>query len=101
MRHDLLRSGDHNALRDLCVRYGVVELSLFGSFARGDAEGGSDVDLLVTFAPDRAVGFLTLARLQHELESLFGRAVDLVPKRGLKALIRDEVLPQAHVLYAA
>ena len=39
--------------------------------------------------------------LQDELEKLFGRPVDLVPKEGLHRVIRDQVLADAQVLYAA
>jgi predicted nucleotidyltransferase len=38
--------------------------------------------------------------MQRELASLFRRPVDLVPRNGLKPVIRDEVLSQAKVLYA-
>jgi len=88
-------------IADLCQRHGIQELALFGSALSNKFGGESDVDLLVTFRPDTRVGFLTLARVQHELEDLLGRAVDLVPKRGLKPAIRDSVLSSARVLYAA
>lgn len=39
--------------------------------------------------------------LQEDLEKLFGRSVDLVPKEGLHRVIRDQVLSDAQVLYAA
>ncbi len=39
--------------------------------------------------------------LQDDLEKLFGRPVDLVPKEGLHRVIRDQVLADAQVLYAA
>jgi predicted nucleotidyltransferase len=39
--------------------------------------------------------------MQRELADLFHRPVDLVPKDGLKPLIRDDVLSQARVLYAS
>jgi predicted nucleotidyltransferase len=47
------------------------------------------------------VTFLTLARMQRELEALLGRKVDLVPKDGLKPIIRDHILAAARVLYGA
>lgn len=87
-------------IADLCKRHGIQELALFGSALTQKFEGQSDVDLLVTFRPDARVGFLTLARVQHELEDLIGRTVDLVPKGGLKPAIRDSVLATARVLYA-
>jgi len=47
---------DHERLADLCRRFGVSKLEVFGSFASGDADGSSDVDLLVTFTPGTAQG---------------------------------------------
>jgi len=88
-------------LKDFCRRYQVRELALFGSMLRQDYRSDSDVDLLVSFEPAARVTFLTLARMQRELEALLGRTVDLVPKDGLKPVIRDHVLATARVLYAA
>ncbi|HKI03194.1 MAG TPA: nucleotidyltransferase family protein [Thermoanaerobaculia bacterium] len=88
-------------LADFCKRNRVQELALFGSAVRGELGEESDVDFLVTFEPGARVGFLTLARMQRELEELLGRQVDLVPKGGLKPVIRDSVLATARVLYAA
>jgi len=84
-----------------CRRYQLRELALFGSRLRRDHRPDSDLDLLVSFAPTARVTFLTLARMQRELEALVGRRVDLVPKEGLKPAIRDSVLSSARVLYAA
>ncbi len=84
----------------LCRRYRVRELSLFGSALRDDVRPDSDLDLLVLFDPEAEVGFLELAGLRRELASLLGRSVDLVPKRGLKPIIRDEILASARLLYA-
>ncbi len=89
------------SLAAVCSKYQVRELLVFGSMARGDAKGGSDVDLLVLFEKHAVVGLLKLARLQRELAVLLGRPVDLVPKDGLKPVLRDEVLAEAEVLYAA
>jgi len=88
-------------LTDFCRRYQVRELALFGSILGPDFSSSSDVDLLVTFEPAARVTFLTLARMQRELEALLGRDVDLIPKDGLKPVIRNQVLATARVLYAA
>lgn len=89
------------ALAALCRRYGVGELALFGPALRGPLRPESDIDLLVEFLPGVQVGMLTLSRLQRELADLLGRPVDLVPRRGLKPLIREDVEASAEVLYAA
>ena len=88
-------------LTDFCRRYQVRELALFGSMLGPDFDSSSDVDRLVTFEPAARVTFLTLARMQRELEALLGRPVDLIPKDGLKPVIRNQVLATARVLYAA
>lgn len=90
-----------SALFDLCRRYRVRELALFGSALRADFDDESDLDFLVEFDPDARVGFLTLLNLQRELALLFNRDVDLVPKAGLKPLLRQQVLAETEVLYAA
>lgn len=88
-------------LHALCRQYQVRELSLFGSALREDFRPDSDLDLLVEFEPDAPIGFLALARLQRELTQLLGRSVDLVPKDGLKPMIRDRILSQRAIVYAA
>jgi hypothetical protein len=92
---------DRDALARVCARYHVTELSLFGSAARGTSRPGSDVDLLVVFQEGAVVTLFTLIDLQTELSELLGRRVDLVPKGGLKATLKAEVLAEARVLYAA
>jgi hypothetical protein len=89
------------SIRELCRRYHVRELAIFGSALRLDFSETSDIDLLVEFEPEARVGFLTLSKMQRELSTIFHRPVDLVPKGGLKPKIRGEVLSSAQVLYAA
>lgn len=95
---------DFEALRPqlaaLCRRYGVAELSVFGSVARGEDRPDSDVDFLYLNDPHNVLG-LEFFGLQEKLEELLGRPVDLVPKDGLHWVIRDRVLAEARILYAA
>ena len=92
---------DRDGIADFCRRWTVVELAIFGSVARGDSREDSDLDVMVTFAPDAHIGLLSLARMENELSAMFNRKVDLVTKGGLKPLIRNEILAEAEVLYAA
>ena len=91
---------DERALADVCRRYGLAELSVFGSRARGDADPDSDVDLLFVVRPGAHLGW-RIEQLNDELEGLFGHRVDLVSKRTVHPLIRHDVLDSARVLYAA
>lgn len=87
-------------LADICRRYQVRELAIFGSALRDDFGEESDIDVLVEFQPGARVGLFRYFDLQSELERLFGRKVDLVSKKGLKPIIRDEVINTSEVLYA-
>ena len=88
-------------LARFCRQYQVHELALFGSMLSQDHRPDSDIDLLVSFHPGARVTFLTLARMQRELEALLERKVDLVLRDGRKPIIRDYILATARVLYAA
>lgn len=88
-------------LAEICRRYRVKELSVFGSAARGELRPESDIDLLVDLLPDARVGLFELWDLGEELERLVGRRVDLVPKGGLKKLIRPHILKESRLVYAA
>ena len=88
-------------LSNLCRRYHVRRLALFGSVLRNDFRPDSDVDVLVDFEAGAHVGFLTLSRMQRELSGLFQRPVDLVPMDGLKPVIRETVLSSAQDVYAS
>lgn len=74
---------DHDRLADLCKRYAVTRLEVFGSFTSGAAETGSDLDILVTFSPSAGIG-LEFVALHQELEHLFGRTVDLLTRTSVE-----------------
>ncbi len=90
-----------DGIADVCRRYGVRELAVFGSAARGDLRPESDIDILVEFIPGTRIGLVKFASLAEELTSLIGRTVDLVSKAGLKPWVRPEVLKEAQLVYAA
>lgn len=91
---------DHGKLTDLCRRWQVAELALFGSVLRDDFNPErSDVDILVQFLPEARIGLFALSRMKDELSEIFGRKVDLVPKGGLKPTIRDDVVASSQVVY--
>ena len=87
-------------IREICQRYHIRELGLFGSAARGEMRPDSDVDILVEFDPEANIGW-QFFDLEQELTALFGRHVDLGTKASLKPRIRSSVLRDLRVLYAA
>lgn len=91
----------HDQIAEICRRYRIAELSVFGSVARGEDRPDSDVDLLYVSVPDSTGSLWELWELRDELAQLFGRKVELVPKDNLHWVIRDRVLAEARPVYAA
>ncbi|MCK9630041.1 MAG: nucleotidyltransferase family protein [Methanoregula sp.] len=75
--------------------YSVKTIGVFGSVARDEQTGKSDIDLLVEFS--KPVGFVTFMRLENFLSERLGKQVDLVTSDSLKPVIRQGVL--AEVIY--
>ncbi len=86
---------------EICRKHKIRELSLFGSQVRGDFTDESDFDFLVDFLPDAERDFIIFGRIQTELEEIVNSRVDLVPKNGLKELIKQSVLSESEVIYEA
>jgi predicted nucleotidyltransferase len=99
---DTIHLPSREALTDLCLRWRISELAVFGSVARGSGRADSDIDLLVTFHPEAPWSTLDIVDLREELASLFGRRVDLVEERAIHNPIRKaSILRDKSVLYAA
>jgi predicted nucleotidyltransferase len=80
-------------LRNLGARFGIRNIRVIGSFARGDHHPDSDVDLLVDYVPGQS-GF-AFVRFCREAEALLGRKVDVATERSLHPMIRNTVLAEA------
>ena len=75
------RAISRDKITEFCRRWKITELALFGSVLRDDFRPDSDIDVLVSFAPDASWRFYDLVSMKEELETMFGRPVDLVEKR--------------------
>ena len=87
-------------LAEICRRYGVSRLALFGSALRDDFGPESDVDLLVEYLPGTRTG-LAFFTLQDELSAAIGRTVDLNTAGFLGPRILPTVLAGALPIYVA
>lgn len=95
-----LEDVDAAAIEAVCERFGVAELSIFGSAASGRLSADSDIDILYVLRDGVHLGW-AINDLSDELEQVLGRPVDLVAKRALHNRLRDAVLSEAKVVYAA
>lgn len=89
-------------------KYNIPALYLFGSYARGEANENSDIDLLVDTAGTTLTSLLRLGELYCDLETALGKAIDLVTVRSImqkhtmpsKDAFRDTVLKERVCLCA-
>jgi len=87
-------------IADLCSRWNIRRLALFGSTIRDDHRPDSDVDILVEFEPGHVPGF-DFITIQDELTEVIGRRIDLHTPATLSRHFRADVLDRAKTLYDA
>lgn len=69
---------------------GVTRSSVFGSYARGDEKGNSDIDILIE--PPEKMSLLGLAGLKLDLEEIFGKEVDIITYNSIHPLLKKYIL---------
>jgi predicted nucleotidyltransferase len=79
-----------------CQRWQISEISLFGSVLRDDFRPDSDIDVLVTFAPESRWSLFDLARMEDELAVILGRKVDLVERKAVEQ--SENYIRRKHIL---
>ena len=92
-------------IAEFCRKWNVSEFALFGSVLRDDFRPDSDVDVLVSWAPESRISLFDYPEMKEELEAIFGRKVDLVSKRGVEQssnwIRRKSILESARVVYGS
>jgi len=89
-------------IANICQRWHIEKLSLFGSVLRNDFTPESDIDILVEFESGFTPGFFKLYQIESELSDLFDqRRIDLVTPKFINHRIRDRILAEAEVCYVA
>jgi len=93
-----------DTLKAFCQKWQIAEFALFGSVLRKDFRPDSDLDVLVSFFPQAPWTLLDLVIMQHELQAIVKRDVDLIEKRAIENsenwIRRNEILSTAQVLYS-
>ena len=77
----------------------VLEIGIFGSFARNEMTATSDLDLLVEYS--RGTTILDIVKMKEELFILVGRKVDLVSKRAVQKRIMENIKNDLQTVYHA
>jgi uncharacterized protein len=78
-------------------KHEVKRASIFGSFARGTAKSGSDVDFLIEYK-GKNKSLFDLVNLKSDLENTLDRKVDLITYNSIYWRIRDHILAEQIVI---
>jgi uncharacterized protein len=97
--HDILREIDTEKFVEVCRRNEVQSIGIFGSFARGEANENSDIDLLVKFKNRKSL--LALVKLERELSESLERDVDLLTEASISPHLLDSILKDLRTIYEA
>jgi len=84
---------------DYLKQYKVIEIGIFGSFARNEMTDKSDIDILVEYS--RGTTILDIVKMKQELYELIGRKIDLVSKRAVRKKIMDTIQTDLQTVYHA
>jgi len=90
---------DVNKLIELCRQNSVVQIALFGSVARGEADQQSDIDLVVEFS--KRISLLRFTALERQLSEALGRRVDLLTEAAISPYLREKIKRDLRVIYEA
>jgi uncharacterized protein len=85
--------GKRENINRIAAAHGARNVRVFGSVARGESSGSSDLDLLVEMTDGRSL--FDLVALGADLEEALGVAVDVVTEKSLSPYLRDRVLAEA------
>lgn len=81
------------SILEIASRYGITNVRVFGSRARGDSSAQSDLDLLVTLPP--GISLLDVIGFEQDLEDLLGIPVEVISDTRIHPAIREDVLAEA------
>jgi predicted nucleotidyltransferase len=83
-----------NQKKYLEERFGVIEIAIFGSYARNDQREDSDIDIMLDFKEGYKT-FDNYMDLKFYLEDLLGKKVDLVIKSAIKSRLKPFIIEEA------
>jgi uncharacterized protein len=75
-------------------RFQVKTIGFFGSYARGEQNQESDIDVLVEFSEGSSIDLFDFIELEDFLTKQLGVKVDLATKKALKPIIKDQILKE-------
>lgn len=99
MRIEEIKNKLNEALKNCPHRDDIKSVAVFGSYVNGTPAENSDIDILIDFEPDAAIGFFALSDIKDVFEAYLKKQVDLLTPQAISKYFRNEVLAQAEYIY--
>jgi predicted nucleotidyltransferase len=84
-------------ITSILTRHGAKRISIFGSYARGEARPGSDIDIMVEFSGTKSL--LDIIGIEQELSEALGMKVDLLTEKSVSPYLIDKIKKGMVVIY--
>ena len=88
-----------NIINNVLSHYPVKSASIFGSYARGDFNEKSDVDILIEYK--EPMSMMLFMKMKYELEDALKKNVDVVTYSALKDFLKQKILAEQQIIYNA
>ena len=80
-----------NKLQNFFPAYPIEKAWVFGSYARGEENRKSDIDIMVRFEDNASISLFDYVRIMNKLQETLHRKVDLVTEGGIKKFARESI----------
>jgi len=95
----MMRDLNVESIKSVLLENDIKSASLFGSYARGDFNKKSDIDILVEFKEGKEKGLFEFIALERKLSEILEKKVDLVTINSVSPYIKDEILKHQEKIY--
>jgi predicted nucleotidyltransferase len=87
----------YQAIEPFIADFGIKQIQIFGSYARGEENSNSDIDIIVDIS--KAIGIYQFIGLKQDLEASLHKKIDLFKPSTLEPLIKEQILAEAVTIY--
>jgi predicted nucleotidyltransferase len=87
----------YKKVTSILAGYGAKKISIFGSYARGEADPESDIDIIVEFSERKSL--LDIVGIEQELSEALGMKVDLLTEKSISPYLVDRIKKEMVVIY--
>lgn len=87
----------YKTVTSILASHGAKKISIFGSYARGEADPGSDIDIIVEFSERKSL--LDIVGIEQELSEALGMKVDLLTEKSISPYLVDRIKKEMVVIY--